>query len=81
MLQRPLLVCDPVSDCVLMVKWELLKFERFLAKGKHVKSRARAAVSLFHLEPNQSSSQPCWLAHALWLSKELSVPEFFLNIA
>ena len=32
----------------------------------HVKSRARAAVSLFHLEPKQSSVQPCWLAHALF---------------
>ena len=31
-----------------------------------VKSRARAAVSLFHLEPKQSSVQPCWLAHALF---------------
>ena len=31
-----------------------------------VKSRARAAVVLFHLEPKQSSGQPCWLAHALF---------------
>ena len=34
--------------------------------ANRVKSRARAAVSLFHLEPKQSSVQPCWLAHALF---------------